>query len=66
MSKLHVAYTEDGTIVSAAVEQGDLPQEEAGVTVAEFDVPSDVGDQALEQYAQSLRVDTQAGTLKYK
>jgi hypothetical protein len=64
MSKLHVAYTEDGTIVAAAVEGGDPPQEETGITVAELNVPSDVEDQPLEQLVQSLTVDTQAGTLK--
>ncbi|WP_164200445.1 hypothetical protein [[Micrococcus luteus] ATCC 49442] len=64
MTKLHVAYTEDGTIVGAAVEGGDPPSEEANIKVAEFDVPNDVGDQPLEQYVGSLSVDTQAGKLR--
>ncbi len=66
MPKLHVAYTEDGTIVAAAMEGGDPPQEEAGITVAEVDAPSDAEDQPLEQYVESFTVDTQAGTLKRK
>jgi hypothetical protein len=64
MTKLHVAYTEDGTIVAAAVEGGDPPQEENGVKVAELDVPDEVGDQPLEQYVGSLTVDTQTGKLR--
>jgi hypothetical protein len=66
MARLHVAYTEDGTIVAAAVEGGDPPQEQVGLTVAELDAPSEVGDQPLEQYLENLTVDTQGGTLKSK
>jgi hypothetical protein len=66
MAKLHVAYTEDGTIVAAAVEGGDPPHEEVGLTVAELDVPGDVGDQPFERYLENLTVDTQKKTLRSK
>jgi hypothetical protein len=66
VARLHVAYTEDGTIVAAAVEGGDPPQEQAGLTVAELEAPGEVGDQPLEQYLGNLTVDTREGTLKSK
>jgi hypothetical protein len=69
MMRLHVAFDQDGRIVGAAQagpDGGDPPSEQPGLTVAEFEVPTDLEKAGMEQCLRSLVVDVKQKKLKQK
>jgi len=64
-NRIHVAYDTQGTIISASESKYlPLPEQEAGLTVGEFDVPGKFESKKPREYLHYLMVDTKARQLR--